>query len=52
MSKLHELTALQIKNKIQNNEISAEEIVHSVFDRIHKFEEKINAFSPLLKMKH
>ena len=49
MSKLHELTAFQIKNKIENKEISAEEIVQSVFDRIHNFEEKINAFVTLVE---
>ena len=51
MSKLHELTAFQIKNKIENKEISAEEIVQSVFDRIHNFEEKINAFVTLVEDK-
>ncbi|PVX24772.1 MAG: Asp-tRNA(Asn)/Glu-tRNA(Gln) amidotransferase GatCAB subunit A [Candidatus Bathyarchaeum sp.] len=44
MPKLHELTAKETIQKIQGNEATAEECVQAVFERIHKFEDKINAF--------
>lgn len=44
MPKLHELTAKQTIQKIQNNEATAEECVQAVFERIHTFEEKIKAY--------
>jgi aspartyl-tRNA(Asn)/glutamyl-tRNA(Gln) amidotransferase subunit A len=47
MPKLHELKAQEILQKIQNKEVTAEECVHAVFERIHKLETIINAFVTL-----
>jgi aspartyl-tRNA(Asn)/glutamyl-tRNA(Gln) amidotransferase subunit A len=47
MPKLHELTARETTQKIQNNEATAQECVQAVFERIHKLETKINAYVTL-----
>ncbi|MBT8171551.1 Asp-tRNA(Asn)/Glu-tRNA(Gln) amidotransferase subunit GatA [Candidatus Bathyarchaeota archaeon] len=49
MPKLYELTAHEIQQKIQSNEVSAKECVQSVFGRIHNFEKEINAFVNLVE---
>ena len=49
MPKLHELTAQETIHKIQGNEVSAEECVQAVFERIHKLEDKINAYITLVE---
>ncbi len=49
MSKLHELTARETVEKIRNNEATAEEYVQAVFERIHKLEDKVNAFVTLVE---
>ncbi len=49
MSKLHELTARETVEKIRNNEATAEECVQAVFERIHKLEDKVNAFVTLVE---
>ncbi|MFC1486353.1 Asp-tRNA(Asn)/Glu-tRNA(Gln) amidotransferase subunit GatA [Thermoproteota archaeon] len=49
MPKLYELTAKETIQKIVSNEVSAEECVYAVFERIHKFEDKINAYVTLVE---
>jgi aspartyl-tRNA(Asn)/glutamyl-tRNA(Gln) amidotransferase subunit A len=49
MPKLHELTARETIQKIHSNEATAEECVQAVFERIHKFEDKINAYVTLIE---
>ena len=49
MQKLHELTAKQTTQKIKNKEITAEESVRAIFERIHIFEDKINAYVTLVE---
>ncbi len=49
MPKLHELTAQETIQKIRSNETTAEECVQAVFERIHKFEDKINAYVTLVE---
>ena len=49
MSKLHELTAQETIQKIKGNEVTAEECVQAVFERIHSFEERINAYVTLVE---
>jgi aspartyl-tRNA(Asn)/glutamyl-tRNA(Gln) amidotransferase subunit A len=47
MPKLDELTAQETIRKIQGNEATAQECVQMVFERIHKLEDKINAYVTL-----
>ena len=47
MPKLHELTAQETIQKIRDNEATAQECVEAVFERIHKLENKINAYVTL-----
>jgi aspartyl-tRNA(Asn)/glutamyl-tRNA(Gln) amidotransferase subunit A len=47
MLKLHELTAEETTQKIKNKEITTEESVKAIFERIHNFESKINAYVTL-----
>ena len=47
MPKLHELTAREIIRKIRENEATAQECVQAIFERIHKLEDKINAYVTL-----
>lgn len=49
MPKLQELTARETIQKIQGNEATAEECVHAVFERIHRLEDKINAYVTLVE---
>jgi aspartyl-tRNA(Asn)/glutamyl-tRNA(Gln) amidotransferase subunit A len=49
MPKLHELTAKETAHKIRNKEVSAEEIVQAIFERIHNLEDKVNAFVTLVE---
>ncbi len=49
MPKLHELTAKETIQKIQANEVTAQECVQAVFERIHKLEDKINAYVTLVE---
>jgi len=49
MPKLQELTARETIQKIRSNEATAEECVHAVFERIHKLEDKINAYVTLVE---
>lgn len=44
---LHELTAIQIRNKIRNREISSQEVVEDIFFRIKQNESLINAYISL-----
>ncbi|MEM1550626.1 MAG: Asp-tRNA(Asn)/Glu-tRNA(Gln) amidotransferase subunit GatA [Candidatus Bathyarchaeia archaeon] len=44
MPRLYELSALELIDKIRRHEISAEEYVASLINRIHRVEEKINAY--------
>jgi aspartyl-tRNA(Asn)/glutamyl-tRNA(Gln) amidotransferase subunit A len=49
MPKLNELTARETIQKIKGNEATAEECVHAVFERIHRLEEKFNAYVTLVE---
>jgi len=49
MPKLQELTARETVQKIRSNEATAEECVQAVFERIHRLEDKINAFVTLVE---
>jgi aspartyl-tRNA(Asn)/glutamyl-tRNA(Gln) amidotransferase subunit A len=49
MPKLHELTARETNQKIQNNEATAKECIQAVFERIRKLEKKINAYVTLIE---
>ena len=49
MLKLHELTAEETTQKIKNKEITTEESVKAIFERIHNFESKINAYVTLVE---
>ena len=49
MPKLQELTAREINQKIRNNEATAEESVHAVFETIHRLEDNINAYVTLVE---
>lgn len=44
MSRSYELTALEIIDKIRRQEVTAEEYISSLIERIRKVEEKINAY--------
>ena len=49
MPKLQELTARETIQKIRSNEATAEECVQAVFERIHRLEDKVNAFVTLVE---
>ena len=49
MPKLQELTARETLQKICSNEVTAEECVHAVFERIHRLEDKINSYVTLVE---
>jgi aspartyl-tRNA(Asn)/glutamyl-tRNA(Gln) amidotransferase subunit A len=51
MPKLSELTAKQTIQKVLSNKVSAEECIHAVFERIHKLENKINAYVTIVEDK-
>ena len=44
LSKLYELTATEVSEKIRNQEISAEEHLYSILERIEQVEKKVHAF--------
>jgi len=44
LSKLYELTATEVSEKIRNQEISAEEYLYSILERIEQVEKKVHAF--------
>ena len=48
---LYELTAKELRDKFLSNELSAEEIVSSFYERIEKIEDKIKSFVSLRKDK-
>lgn len=43
------LACHELKEMIDKREVSSEEIVNSVFERIHKFESKIHAYISLFR---
>lgn len=49
MPKLHALTAKEIVEKIRSKEATAEECVLSVFERIHRVEDRVHAFVTLVE---
>jgi len=49
MSKLCELTAKEVVEKIRSKEATAEECVLSVFERIHRVEDRVLAFVTLIE---
>ena len=49
MTKLYGLAAHELIDMIKGEDISAEELVHSVFDRIEAVEDKIHGYSSLYK---
>jgi aspartyl-tRNA(Asn)/glutamyl-tRNA(Gln) amidotransferase subunit A len=49
MIKLYELTATEAASKIRNQELTAEEYLLSIFNRISEIEDKIHAFVTLIK---
>ncbi|NVM55876.1 MAG: Asp-tRNA(Asn)/Glu-tRNA(Gln) amidotransferase subunit GatA [Candidatus Helarchaeota archaeon] len=49
MASLNESTAYQLRSMLQNGEISAEELMHSIFERIERVENDLQAFVTLLK---
>ena len=51
MKEIYELTALEVRNKILNKEISAYEVTKAVFERIEKTDELIGSFVSLRKEK-
>ena len=51
MKEIYELTALEVRNKILNKELSAYEVTKAVFERIEKTDELIGSFVSLRKEK-
>ena len=51
MKKIYELTAFEIKEKILNKEITSEEIVTAIFNRIEETDSEIGSFVSLRKEK-
>ena len=51
MKKIYDLTAFEIKEKIANKEITAEEVLKAIFDRIEATDEAIGSFVYLRKEK-
>lgn len=49
MTSLNELSAIEIQEKIQTQEISVEELISACFERIEKVEDRIRAFVTLCK---
>jgi len=49
MASFYELTAYELHSMLQNGDITAEELIYSLFDRIQKTETKIKAYITLLK---
>ncbi|MGL4628948.1 Asp-tRNA(Asn)/Glu-tRNA(Gln) amidotransferase subunit GatA [Cetobacterium sp.] len=51
MKKIYELTAFEIKEKILNRELTSEEVVTAIFDRIEETDKEIGSFVSLRKEK-
>lgn len=51
MKKIYELTAFEIKEKILNRELTSEEVVKAIFDRIEETDGEIGSFVSLRKEK-
>ncbi|MEG0068493.1 Asp-tRNA(Asn)/Glu-tRNA(Gln) amidotransferase subunit GatA [Cetobacterium sp.] len=51
MKKIYELTAFEIKEKIANKELTSEEVVTAIFDRIEETDGEIGSFVSLRKEK-
>ncbi|MHA4988679.1 Asp-tRNA(Asn)/Glu-tRNA(Gln) amidotransferase subunit GatA [Cetobacterium somerae] len=51
MKKIYELTAFEIKEKILNRELTSEEVVRAIFDRIEETDSEIGSFVSLRKEK-
>lgn len=51
MKKIYELTAFEIKEKILNRELTSEEVVRAIFDRIEETDDEIGSFVSLRKEK-
>lgn len=51
MKEIYELTALEVRNKILNKELSAYDVTKAVFERIEKTDELIGSFVSLRKEK-
>ncbi|NVM30313.1 MAG: Asp-tRNA(Asn)/Glu-tRNA(Gln) amidotransferase subunit GatA [Candidatus Helarchaeota archaeon] len=49
MTSLNEYTAYQLRTMVQNGEITAEELTHSIFERIERVEQHVKAYVTLLK---
>jgi aspartyl-tRNA(Asn)/glutamyl-tRNA(Gln) amidotransferase subunit A len=49
MPRLHKLTAKETVENIRNKEVTAEECVQAIFERIHNLEDKVNAFVTLVE---
>jgi len=49
LSKLYELSATEISERIRNQDLSAEDYLNSILERIEKVEEKIHAFITVAK---
>ncbi|MHA1339609.1 MAG: Asp-tRNA(Asn)/Glu-tRNA(Gln) amidotransferase subunit GatA [Promethearchaeota archaeon] len=49
MSSLYSLSGLEIKQKLENGEITSEDVVLSCFERIEKVESKIHAYVEIFK---
>ncbi|MGL4988406.1 MAG: Asp-tRNA(Asn)/Glu-tRNA(Gln) amidotransferase subunit GatA [Cetobacterium sp.] len=51
MKKIYELTAFEIKERILNKELTSEEVVTAIFDRIEETDKQIGSFVSLRKEK-
>ena len=51
MKKIYELTAFERKEKILNRELTSEEVVRAIFDRIEETDDEIGSFVSLRKEK-
>jgi aspartyl-tRNA(Asn)/glutamyl-tRNA(Gln) amidotransferase subunit A len=49
MPKLHELNAKETVESIHNKEVTVEECIQAIFERIHNLEDKVNAFVTLVE---
>ena len=49
MSRLYELTAIEVADKIRRQEITAEEYILSIIERIRRVEDEIHAFVTILE---
>jgi aspartyl-tRNA(Asn)/glutamyl-tRNA(Gln) amidotransferase subunit A len=49
MPPLYELSAYQLQSMLDTGEISSEELVHSIFERIERYDQKLKSYITLLK---